>query len=49
LEFEEDNEYWLSECDMPSFSYDKGSVAEAEEDDEFFIRLNDKLYILYHT
>lgn len=44
LEFEEDKEGWLSDCDMPSFSYDKGSIAEAEEGDEFFIRLNDDLY-----
>tara|TARA_R110000782_G_C14802129_1_gene411962 strand:- start:1735 stop:2205 length:471 start_codon:yes stop_codon:yes gene_type:complete len=44
LEFMEEKEDWLSGCDMPSFSFDKGNTPEAEEGEEMFIKINDDLY-----
>lgn len=44
--FNEDPLYFLSECDLdlPSFSFNKGSLAEAEEGEEFFVRVNGVLH-----
>lgn len=43
-EFLEDKEEWLKDCEMPSFSFNKGSVPDAVEGEEMFLRINDDLY-----
>lgn len=43
-EFLECPEEWLSEAELPSFSFDKGSLPEAEEGEEFYVRVNGKYY-----
>jgi hypothetical protein len=44
--FNEDPLYFLRTCDLelPSFSFNKGSLAEAEEGEEFFVRVNGVLH-----
>jgi hypothetical protein len=48
LEFEEDNEYWFASSVICQVSVDKRKRRKQKEDDEFFIRLNDKLYSLLY-
>jgi hypothetical protein len=43
-EFLENKEEWLSGCEMPSFSFNKGESPDAVEGEELFLRINDDLY-----
>lgn len=43
-EFLEDKEEWLRDCEMPSFSFNKGESPDAVEGEELFLRINDDLY-----
>ena len=43
-EFLEDKEEWLSGCEMPKFTFNKGESPDAKAGEEMFIRINDDLY-----